>query len=160
MGVDHRIRPQSKAFNDTFTRKSKIVRQWVEGTVRLGHHARLRARPGSRRALGVVTDHPPALRLLAGVEVRREDEAAGPLQAFAGPNLPLQVSQMWLNQRVYQQYNSLVRNIRDENDPYVPDYWLVEDQVTMTDSRTRRRWRPAVPRPRPSTAPTCRSRCR
>ena len=134
MGVGPSIRPQSKAFNNTFTRKSKIVGEWVEGPVRLA--------AALDSVLGQGHDVHSALSRITRLhfdysQVSKFDEKMKllvPFWTFASRNLPLQVSQMWLNPRVYQQYNSLVRNIRDENDPYVPDYWLDQGAFTMGGS--------------------------
>ena len=47
-----------------------------------------------------------------------------PFWMWASRNLPLQLENMWMNPKAYSAYNSLRRNLRDEEgeSPFVPDY--------------------------------------
>jgi hypothetical protein len=51
-------------------------------------------------------------------------KAVVPFWMWASRNLPLQIENMWMNPKAYSAYNSLRRNLRDEESesPFVPDY--------------------------------------
>ena len=56
-----------------------------------------------------------------------------PFWTFMSRNLPLQLEQMFINPRAYQQYNSLVRNFGQTLDPYTPDYWISQGAFTVDE---------------------------
>ena len=47
-----------------------------------------------------------------------------PFWMWASRNLPLQIENMWMNPKAYNLYNSVKRNLRDEEaeSPFIPDY--------------------------------------
>lgn len=59
-------------------------------------------------------------------QISRFDESARrliPFWTFMSRNLPMQISQMWMKPRLFNQYNSFVRNFRGEDEDFTPEYF-------------------------------------
>ena len=56
-----------------------------------------------------------------------------PFWTFMSRNLPLQLEQMVLRPRMYQQYRALVNNFAQPADPLTPQYWLSQGAWTLDE---------------------------
>jgi hypothetical protein len=56
-----------------------------------------------------------------------------PFWTFMSRNLPLQLEQMVLRPRMYQQYRALVNNFAQPADPLTPEYWLSQGAWTLDE---------------------------
>ena len=106
------------------TRTSRKVGTNVEGGVRAGLAVKVVDQGGSfEDALATITRVHFNYSQYSNVD--RIARQVFPFWTFMSRNLPLQVSQMWSKPRAYARFNSLVRNIRtdDEETGLVPDYF-------------------------------------
>ena len=129
-------RMQEAIFSNRFTRGSQQFGQdWVEGPVRLTlaldtldnkrmpmFGADQRIDPTKADALNRIT------RLQFDYsQVSQFDERAKryiPFWTFMSRNLPLQMTQMWTKPKIYNRYQSFVRNFSVEPDEFTPEYIL------------------------------------
>lgn len=111
-----------KAVDNWATRKSAALGQRVEGGMRLG------------MALNSVDNGESVQQALARItrihfdysQVSQLDQTMKriiPFWTFMSRNLPLQITQMYMNPAAYQAYNHLVANFSVPNDPNTPAYW-------------------------------------
>jgi hypothetical protein len=61
-----------------------------------------------------------------------------PFWTFMSRNLPLQLEQMLLRPRMYQQYRAFRNNFQEEADPLTPEYWLMQGAFTMDENAAER----------------------
>ena len=107
------------------TRTSRKVGTNVEGGVRAGLAVKVIDEGGSfEEALASITRVHFNYSQYSNVD--RIARQVFPFWTFMSRNLPLQVTQMWSKPRAYARFNTLVRNIRtdDEETGLVPDYFL------------------------------------
>ena len=111
-----------KAVDNWATRKSAALGQRIEGGMRLG------------MALNSVDNGESLHQALARItrihfdysQVSQLDQTMKriiPFWTFMSRNLPLQITQMYMNPAAYQTYNHLVANFSAPNDPNTPGYW-------------------------------------
>jgi hypothetical protein len=107
------------------TRTSRKVGTNVESGVRAGLAVKVIDEGGSfEEALASITRVHFNYSQYSNVD--RIARQVFPFWTFMSRNLPLQVTQMWSKPRAYARFNTLVRNIRtdDEETGLVPDYFL------------------------------------
>lgn len=106
------------------TRTSRKVGTNVEGGVRTGLAVKVVDGGGSfEEALAAITRVHFNYSQYSNVD--RVARQIFPFWTFMSRNLPLQVTQMWSKPRAYARFNTLIRNIRtdDEETGIVPDYF-------------------------------------
>jgi hypothetical protein len=106
------------------TRTSRKVGTNVEGGVRAGLAIKVIDQGGSfDEALSTITRVHFNYSQYSNVD--RVARQVFPFWTFMSRNLPLQVTQMWTKPRAYARFNTLIRNIRtdDEETGVVPDYF-------------------------------------
>jgi hypothetical protein len=106
------------------TRTSRKVGTNVEGGVRAGLAVKVIDEGGSfDSALSTITRVHFNYSQYSNVD--RVARQVFPFWTFMSRNLPLQVTQMWTKPRAYARFNTLIRNVRtdDEETGVVPDYF-------------------------------------
>jgi hypothetical protein len=130
VGVGAGSKMYQRLMNNKITRWNRRWGSAVEGTARLAM-----AVDGLRKGMTVdaVLDRVEKFHFNYN-DISAFDRSAKrliPFWTFMSRNLPLQIEQMWLRPRTYLQYQSFVRNFAEENNPYVPEYWLMQGAFTM-----------------------------
>ena len=123
----------SRAVDNPATRLSRRAGARVEGVVRMGMAIDTIAKGGSvQEAMARIGRIHFDYSELSNLD--RKMKQLVPFWTFMSRNLPLQTQQMWLKPRLYQQYQSLVRNMgEDYEGDMVPQSWRSLDAFKLTD---------------------------
>lgn len=118
---------------NALVRASRRVGSEVEGVVRMGMALDTLKKGGSvaEAAARIARVHFDYSELS---NLDRTMKRIVPFWTFMSRNLPLQTQQMWLKPRLYQQYQSLVRNMgQDYEEDIVPLSWQRMDAFKLSD---------------------------
>jgi len=131
--ADELVMHGSRAVDNPATRLSRRAGAKVEGVVRMGMALDTLAKGGSvHEAMARIGRVHFDYSELSNMD--RQLKRFVPFWTFMSRNLPLQTQQMWMKPRLYQQYQSLIRNMgEDYEGDIVPKSWQDVDAFKLTD---------------------------